>query len=68
MKEGRRAGGITSGPESKILEGGGWDETRVLDDGSVVRPVTPGYGGYGGGYGRGGYGGYGYGRKRRSAR
>merc|ERR1719150_1840559 len=48
MKEGRRAGGITSGPESKILEGGGWEETRVLDDGSVVRPVTPGYGGYGG--------------------
>jgi len=48
MKEGRRAGGITSGPESKILEGGGWEETRVLDDGSVVRPVTPGFGGYGG--------------------
>merc|ERR1719273_1911454 len=47
MKEGRRAGGITSGPESKILEGGGWDESRVLEDGSVVRPVTPGYGGYG---------------------
>jgi len=48
MKEGRRAGGITSGPESKILEGGGWEESRVLEDGSVVRPVTPGYGGYGG--------------------
>jgi len=48
MKEGRRAGGITSGPESKILEGGGWEDTRVLDDGSVVRPVTPGFGGYGG--------------------
>ena len=47
MKDGRRAGGITSGPESKILEGGGWDESRVLEDGSVVRPVTPGYGGYG---------------------
>merc|ERR1712141_778365 len=27
---------------------GGWEETRVLDDGSVVRPVTPGFGGYGG--------------------
>ena len=26
MKEGRRAGGITSGPESKILEGGTWEE------------------------------------------
>jgi len=48
MKEGRRAGGITSGPESKILEGGGWEESRVLEDGSIVRPVTPGYGGYGG--------------------
>ena len=48
MKDGRRAGGITSGPESKILEGGGWEESRVLEDGSVVRPVTPGYGGYGG--------------------
>ena len=47
MKEGRRAGGITSGPESKILEGGGWEESRVLEDGSVVRPVTPGFGGYG---------------------
>merc|ERR1711997_780904 len=47
MKDGRRAGGITSGPESKILEGGGWEESRVLEDGSVVRPVTPGFGGYG---------------------
>merc|ERR1712179_111232 len=47
MKEGRRAGGITSGPESKILEGGGWDESRVLEDGSVVRPVTPGFANYG---------------------
>merc|ERR1711997_145504 len=47
MKEGRRAGGITSGPESKVLEGATWEETRTLEDGSVVRPVTPGYGGYG---------------------
>ena len=30
MKEGRRAGGITAGPESKVLEGGTWEE-RVVD-------------------------------------
>ncbi len=33
MKEGRRAGGITSGPESKILEGTTWDEARAAQDG-----------------------------------
>ena len=27
MKEGRRAGGITAGPESKVLEGPTWQET-----------------------------------------
>ena len=26
MKEGRRAGGITAGPESKVLDGATWDE------------------------------------------
>ncbi len=26
MKEGRRAGGITAGPESKVLEGATWEE------------------------------------------
>ena len=26
MKEGRRAGGITAGPESKVLDGGTWEE------------------------------------------
>ena len=32
MKEGRRAGGITAGPESKILEGATWDEARGMQD------------------------------------
>jgi len=26
MKEGRRAGGITAGPESKVLDGATWEE------------------------------------------
>ncbi len=30
MKEGRRAGGITAGPESKVLEGLTWEEARHL--------------------------------------
>lgn len=30
MKEGRRAGGITAGPESKVLEGLTWEEARNL--------------------------------------
>ena len=30
MKEGRRAGGITAGPESKVLEGMTWEEARHL--------------------------------------
>lgn len=30
MKEGRRAGGITAGPESKVLDGGTWED-RVND-------------------------------------
>merc|ERR1719479_706327 len=38
MKEGRRAGGITAGPESKILEGGGWEESRDMTDGG--RPFS----------------------------
>merc|ERR1712179_132223 len=34
MKEGRRAGGITAGPESKILDGGqSWEETGVVTPG-----------------------------------
>lgn len=32
MKEGRRAGGITAGPESKILEGMTWEEARNLQE------------------------------------
>jgi len=32
MKEGRRAGGITSGPESRVLEGVSWDEARQMQD------------------------------------
>merc|ERR1712001_411642 len=30
MKEGRRAGGITAGPESKVLDGPTWDEARTM--------------------------------------
>ena len=30
MKEGRRAGGITAGPESKVLDGTTWDEARTM--------------------------------------
>merc|ERR1712226_1819417 len=30
MKEGRRAGGITAGPESKVLDGPTWDEARQM--------------------------------------
>ena len=34
MKEGRRAGGITAGPESKVLEGATWEEAnRDMTDG-----------------------------------
>lgn len=33
MKEGRRAGGITAGPESKVLEGATWDEARKMQEG-----------------------------------
>ena len=33
MKEGRRAGGITAGPESKVLEGPTWDEARQMQEG-----------------------------------
>lgn len=32
MKEGRRAGGITAGPESKVLEGMTWEEARHLQE------------------------------------
>lgn len=32
MKEGRRAGGITAGPESKVLEGLTWEEARHLQE------------------------------------
>merc|ERR1711976_896196 len=33
MKEGRRAGGLTAGPESKVLDGPTWEEARDLTDG-----------------------------------
>ena len=33
MKEGRRAGGITAGPESKVLDGPTWDEARQIQEG-----------------------------------
>merc|ERR1719369_217138 len=32
MKEGRRAGGITAGPESRVLEGGTWEEAKQMQD------------------------------------
>jgi len=38
MKEGRRAGGITAGPESKVLEGATWEEARDMTDGG--RPFS----------------------------
>merc|ERR1712008_415669 len=34
MKEGRRAGGITAGPESKVLEGNDWE--APMQDGKTV--------------------------------
>jgi len=36
MKEGRRAGGITAGPESKVLEGLTWEEARNLQEAQRV--------------------------------
>lgn len=36
MKEGRRAGGITAGPESKVLEGPSWEEARNMEGGKTV--------------------------------
>ncbi|XP_040567402.1 protein hu-li tai shao isoform X2 [Lepeophtheirus salmonis] len=36
MKEGRRAGGITAGPESKVLEGQTWEEARDMQDKSYA--------------------------------
>lgn len=44
MKEGRRAGGITAGPESKVLDGSVWDGTGDRPDSAVgggQRPFTP---------------------------
>jgi len=32
MKEGRRIGGVTSGPESRVLEGVSWEEARQMQD------------------------------------
>ena len=40
MKEGRRAGGITAGPESKVLEGATWEEARDMVDGGGQRPFS----------------------------
>jgi adducin len=34
MKEGRRAGGITAGPESKVLEGATWEDARGMQEGT----------------------------------
>ena len=42
MKEGRRAGGITAGPESKVLDGATWEEARgdgVVSAAGVDGPV-----------------------------
>merc|ERR1712223_732250 len=39
MKEGRRAGGITAGPESKVLDGATWDEAQAMQEGKVVDHV-----------------------------
>ncbi len=39
MKEGRRAGGLTAGPESKIMEGSTWEE-RVVGSGDADRPYS----------------------------
>jgi adducin len=39
MKEGRRAGGITAGPESKVLDGATWDEAQAMQDGKTVDHV-----------------------------
>ena len=41
MKEGRRAGGMTAGPASKIMDGATWEE-RVVNDGSAGRPYSAG--------------------------
>merc|ERR1712079_90796 len=39
MKEGRRAGGITAGPESKVLDGATWDEAQAMQEGKTVDHV-----------------------------
>merc|ERR550539_2382701 len=39
MKEGRRAGGITAGPESRVLDGATWDEAQAMQDGKTVDHV-----------------------------
>ena len=45
MKEGRRAGGITAGPESEVLKGGAsWEEAA-----EAVRAASAGGGYFGGG-------------------
>ena len=43
MKEGRRAGGITAGPESKVLEGGTWEERVSSAAGNGHAPGVYGY-------------------------
>jgi adducin len=40
MKEGRRAGGITAGPESKVLEGLTWEEARILQESNRLNATT----------------------------
>ncbi|CAB4065459.1 ADD [Lepeophtheirus salmonis] len=44
MKEGRRAGGITAGPESKVLEGQTWEEARDMQDKSDFQHHATVYG------------------------
>merc|ERR1711924_376636 len=39
MKEGRRAGVITAGPESKVLDGATWDEAQAMQEGKTVDHV-----------------------------
>ena len=54
MKEGRRAGGITAGPESEVLKGGtSWEEAA-----EQVRAASAAGGGFGYGMADGDVGGY----------
>merc|ERR1719187_1265601 len=41
MKEGRRAGGISAGPESRVLEGGTWEDARQMQDAHISGVGVP---------------------------